>query len=116
MKILFSDVIGDSNNEHSFPYKLLLTNTQISKLRKAFANNSPANIKLSNTQLRKIEQSGGFLGRPLWPFLKTALPLIGNVLKPLAKSILIPLGLASAIDAAIHKIYVWIWHHKINKF
>ena len=56
--------------------------------------------------MHKIEQSAGLLGRFLGPLLKTGLPLIGNVLKPLAKSILIPLGLtaaASATDAAIHK-------------
>ena len=50
-------------------------------------------------------QSGGFLGRLLGPFLKTGLPLIKNVIKPLAKSVLIPLGLtvaASAEDAGIH--------------
>ena len=51
-------------------------------------------------------QSGGFLGRLLGPLLKTGLPLIKNVIKPLAKSALIPLGLtaaASAADAGIHK-------------
>ena len=51
-------------------------------------------------------QSGGFLGRLLDPLLKTGLPLIKNVIKPLAKSVLIPLGLtaaASAADAGIHK-------------
>ena len=56
--------------------------------------------------MHKIGQSGGFLGRLLGPLLKTGLPLIGNVLKPLAKSVLIPLGLtaaASATDAAIYK-------------
>ena len=56
--------------------------------------------------MHKIVQSGGFLGRLLGPVLKTGLPLIGNVLKPLAKSVLIPLGLtaaASLTDAAIHK-------------
>ena len=56
--------------------------------------------------MHKIGQSGGFLGRLLGPLLKTGLPLIGNVLKPLAKSVLIPLGLtaaASATDTAIHK-------------
>ena len=53
-------------------------------------------------------QSGGFLGRLLGPSLKTGLPLIKNVIKPLAKSVLIPLGLtvaASAADAWIHKKY-----------
>ena len=51
-------------------------------------------------------QSGGFLGRLLGPLLKTGLPLIKNVIKPLAKIVLIPLGLtaaASAADAGIHK-------------
>ena len=51
-------------------------------------------------------QSGGFLGRLLRPLLKTGLPLIKNVIKPLAKSDLIPLGLtaaASAADAGKHK-------------
>ena len=55
--------------------------------------------------MHKIGQSGGFLGRLLGPLLKTGLPLIGNVLKPLAKSVLIPLGLttaASATDEAVH--------------
>ena len=69
-------------------------------------NNSSANKKLSKTQLYKIGQSGRFLGRLLRPLLKTRLPLMGNVLKPLAKSFLIPLGLtaaASATHAAIHK-------------
>ena len=56
----------------------------------------------------KIGQSGGFLGRVLRPLLKTGLPLMKNVIKPLAKSVLIPLGLtaaASATDAAIHKMF-----------
>ena len=51
-------------------------------------------------------QSGGFLGRLLGPLLKTGLPLIKNVVKPLAKSVLIHLGLtaaAAAADAGIHK-------------
>ena len=46
--------------------------------------------------MHKIGQSGGFLGRILRPLLKTGLPLIENVLKPLAKSILIPLVLTAA--------------------
>ena len=85
---------------------MLLTNTQVSKVRKAFANGSSANVKLSKIQLHKIGQSGVFLHRILEPLLKTGLQLIGNVLKPLAKSALIPLGLTaaeSATDAAIHK-------------
>ena len=62
-----------------FPHKLLLTNAQVSKLVKAFANNFSADIKLSETQLHKIGQSGGFLGRPLGLLLKTGLSLMKNV-------------------------------------
>ena len=71
--------VGDSNDENSFPQKLLLSNTQVSKLYKTFANGLSANIKLSKTQLHKIGQSGGFLGRILEPLLKTGLPLTKNV-------------------------------------
>ena len=49
-----SNFIGGSNDENNFPHKLLLTNTLVSKLCKAFTNNSSANIKLSKTQLFKI--------------------------------------------------------------
>ena len=58
------------------------------------------------TQLSKMIQSGGFLGKLLGPLLKTGLPLIKNVITLLIKSVLIPLGLtaaASAADAGIHK-------------
>ena len=101
---LSSNMIGDS--ETSFPHKLLLTDRQVSNLHKAFANNSSTDIKLSKIQLSKMIQSGGFLGRLLSPLLNTGLPLIKNVIKPLAKSVLIPLGVtaaASASDAGIHK-------------
>ena len=76
-----SNVVGDSIDKNNFPQKLLLTNTHVSKLRKAFVNGSLTNIKLSKTQLPKIGQPGGFLGRLLGPLLRTGLPLIGNVLK-----------------------------------
>ena len=69
----------------------LLTNTQVSRLRKACANGSSANTTLSKAQLHKIRESRGFLGR-----------LLGSV----RKTILIPLGLtaaALATDAAFHK-------------
>ena len=101
-----SNVIGDSNDENNFPRKLLLTNTKVSRLCKAFASNSSANIKLSKTQLHKMGYSGGLLGRLLGPLLKTRLSLIGNVIKPWAKNVLILLVLtaaaASATDSAIH--------------
>ena len=101
---LSSNMIGDS--ETNFPNQLLLTNRQVSNIRKAFANNPSIDIKLSKTQLSNMIQPGGFLGRLLGPLLKTGLPLMKNVLTPLAKSVLIRLGLtgaASAADAGIHK-------------
>ena len=78
---LWSNIIGDSNDENIFPHKLLLTNTQVSSLRKAFANKSSASIMLWKIQLHKTGQSRGFLGRLLGPLLKTGWPLIGNVRK-----------------------------------
>ena len=57
-------------------------------------------------------QLGGFLGRLISPLLRTGSPLIKNVIQPLAKSVLIPLGLtvaASAADAGIHKKNLRIW-------
>ena len=103
---LSANIASDSNDETNFPHKLLLTNTQVSRLRKAFKNGPSANIKLSKTQLHNIGQSRGFLGRLLGQLLKTGLLLMKNLLKPLAKSVLIPLQLtvsASATDAAIKK-------------
>ena len=97
-------MIGD--DQTNFPHKLLLTNRQVSNFCKAFADKSSTDIKLSKTQISKMIQSGGFLGRLLGPLLKTGLPLIKNVIKPLAKGVLIPLGLiaaASAADAGTHK-------------
>ena len=57
-------MIESSNGESNFPHKLFLTNTQVSKIRKAFANGSSANLKCSKTQLYRIGQSGRVLGRP----------------------------------------------------
>ena len=105
---LSPNMIGDSNDKANFLHELLLTNRQVSSIPKAFANHSSADIKFSKTQLSKMIQSGGFLGRLLGPLLKIGLPLISNVTKRLAKSVLIPLGLtaaASAADAGIHKKY-----------
>ena len=99
---LSSNMIGD--DETNFSHKLLLTNRQVANLRKAFANHLSTDIKLSKTQLSKIIQSGGFLGRLLDPLLKTGLPLIKIVIKPLAKSVIIPLGLTVAATAADARI------------
>ena len=96
---------GNSGDETNFPNKLLLTNRQVSAFRKAFANHLSKNIKLSKTQLSKMILLGGFIGRLLGPLLSTGLPLMKSVIQPLARSVLIPLGLTAATvaDAGIHK-------------
>ena len=99
-------MVGNSNDNINFPHELLITNRQVANIRKAFANHSSTDVRLSKTQLSKMIQSGGFLGKLLGPLLKTGLPLMKSVIKPLDKSVLIPLGLtaaASAADAGIHQ-------------
>ena len=103
---LSSNMVGNSGDNTNFPYELLLTSRQVANIRKAFANHLSTDVQLSKTQLSKMIQSGGFLGRLLGPLLKIGLPLMKSVIKPLAKSVLLPLGLtaaASAADAGIHK-------------
>ena len=87
-------------NGNNLPHELLLTTRQTTKLRNATENNISTDIKLSKVQISKIIQSGVFLGRRFGPLLKTGLPLIKNVIKPLAKSVLIPLGITAAVSAA----------------
>ena len=87
-----SNMVGNSNDNTNFPHELLLTNREVANIREAFAKNTSTDIKLSKTQLSKMIQSGGFFGRLLSPLLKTGLPLMKSVIKPLAKSVLIPLG------------------------
>ena len=72
-------------NGDNLPHELLLTTRQKTKIRNAFNNNTSTNIKLSKAQINRIIQSGDFLGKLLGPLLKTGLPLIKNVIKPLAK-------------------------------
>ena len=99
---LSSNMIGNSDDEANFPHKLLLTNRQVANIRKAFANHTSADIKFSKSQLAKM-QKGGFL-RFLAPLLKSGLPLLISVIKPLGM-----LGLttaASTTDAAINKKYL----------
>ena len=74
-------MISNSDDETSFPHKLLLTNRQVANLCKAFANHTSTDIKLSKAQLTKM-QKGGFL-RFLAPLLKSGLPLLKFVIKPL---------------------------------
>ena len=82
----------------------MLANRKVANLCKSFANNLSTDIKLSKTQLSKIVQSRRFLGKLLDPLLKTGLSLLKDVIQPLAKSVLISLGLTEAAsDAGIHK-------------
>ena len=97
-----SKMVGNSNDNTNFPHELLLTNRQVANIRKAFANNTSIDIKLSKTQLSKMIQSGGFLGNLLGklagPLMKVAMPLAKNVLAPLGLSAAMP-----AIDGSIKK-------------
>ena len=89
-------------NKDELPHELLLTTRQNTKLRNAINNNSAIDIKLSKAQIKKLIQSGGFLGKSL---SKLAGPLM-KVAMSLAKNVLAPLGLTpamSAIDGSIQK-------------
>ena len=92
------------NNFHKdeLAHELLLTTRQNTKLRNAINNNLATDIKSSKAQIKKLIQSGGFLGKLL---SKLAGPLM-KVAMPLAKNVLAPLGLTaamSAIDGSIQK-------------
>ena len=96
---LSSNMIGNSDDETNVPHNLLLNNRDVTNLRKAIANYLSTDNKLSKTQLSKMFQLGGFLGRLVAPLLKTGLPLIQSAIKPLAKSVLIP-GLTAPASPA----------------
>ena len=86
-------MIGDSNDENNFTHKLLLANIHVSRIRKVFVNNKSANTELSKTQICKIVKSGGFLDKFLGLLIRVGIPLMKNVLAPLAKSVLMLLDL-----------------------
>ena len=88
-------------NGNNLPHELFLTQRQTAKLRNANEDNLQTDIKLSKVQISKIIQSGGFLGKSFGPLLKTGLPLLKSLIKPLGL-----LGLtaaSSAIDAGVQK-------------
>ena len=100
---------------NNLPHELLLTTRQRTKLRKTIENNMSTDIKLSEAQISKIIQSGGFLGSLL---NNIAVPLT-KVAVPLAKSILSPLEItaaASAIHAGIQKKNTQLWSSNFNNF
>ena len=79
-----------------------MTQSQITKLRKKISNNMSADIKLSKAEIKKITQSGGFLGRLLGKLILKMIPA-GTLL---VKNIAAPLGLSAAmsgIDVLIQK-------------
>ena len=88
-------------NGNNLPHELLLTRRQTTKVRNSIENILQTDIKLSKAQISKIIRSGGFLCKILGPLLKTGLPLLKSVIKPLGL-----LGLtaaSSAIDAKVQK-------------
>ena len=89
-------------NKDELPHELLLTTRQNTKLRNAINNNLATDIKLSEAQIKKLIQSGGFLGKLLsklvGPLMKVAMPLSKNVLAPLGLS-----AAMSAIDGSIQR-------------
>ena len=92
-------MIGNSDDKSNFPHKLSLTNRQVANIRKTFANHTSTDIKLSKAQLSKM-QKDGFL-RFLAPLLKSGLPLLKSVMKPL--DMLGRTAAASATDVAINQ-------------
>ena len=94
-------IVAEMFSGNNLPHELLLTSRQITKLRNNIENNLQTDIKLSKAQISKIIQSGGFLAKIVGPLLKTGLPLLKSVIKPLGL-----LGLtaaSSAIDAGVQK-------------
>ena len=92
-------------NKEDLPHKLSLTIRQNTKLRNAISNNMATDLKLSKAQIKKMIQSGGFLGKLL---SKLAGPLM-KVATPLAKNVLAPLGFMaamSAIEGSIQKKFM----------
>ena len=92
-------------NKDELPHELLLTASQNTKSRNAINNNLATDIKLSKAQIKKLIQSGGFLGK----LLSKLAGLLMKVAMPLAKNVLAPLGLTaamSAIDGSIQKRYM----------
>ena len=89
-------------NKDELPHELLLTTRENTKLRNAINNSLATDIKLSKAQIKKLIQSGGFLGKLLsklaGPLMKVALPLAKNVLGPLGLT-----AAMSAIDGSIQK-------------
>ena len=100
-------------NGNNLPHELLLKTRQTIKQRNTIEYNLQTDIKLSKAQISKIIHSAGFLGKIIGPLLKTGIPLVKSVIKPLAL-----LGLTaaiSAIDASVLK-KIWFWNNNFSNF
>ena len=93
---LSSNLIGNSNDETNFSHKLLLNDTQVSKICKASADGSSANIRFY--QLSKVIQSGGVVIRDR--------PIFENILSSVAAK-------GTAITRNLRKNFL---DKQINKF
>ena len=102
LRISSSIVVNSNDDNTSFPHELLLIDRQVVNIRKAFSKDSSTDVKFSKTQLLKMTQSGGFLGRLLstlaGPLMKVAMSLAKNVLAPLELT-----AAVSAIDGSLQK-------------
>ena len=95
-------------NKDELQHELSLTIKQSTKLRNTINNNMATDLNLSKAQIKKLIQSGGFLGK----LLRKLAGLLMKVAMPLAKNVLAPLGLTaamSAIDGSIQKKNPWFW-------
>ena len=97
-------MIGNTADETNIPNKSLLTDKQASKLLKDYTYDLSANMNSSKTHISKTTQFGGLLGRLLSLLIKVGWPLMENVIKTLAKIVLIPLALTAAVSAADSRI------------
>ena len=89
-------MISNTANEVNFLHKSVLTNGKIPSLCKTFTYNLSANMKLSTTHFSKKIHVGEFPGINIGTLMKAGLPLIKNIIKPLAKSLPVPLRLTAA--------------------
>ena len=89
-------MISNTANEVNFLHKSVLTNGKIPSLCKTFTYNLSANMKLSTTHFSKKIHVGEFPGINIGALMKAGLPLIKNIIKPLAKSLPVPLRLTAA--------------------
>ena len=93
-----------ARNELSGPHELMLTKTQINKLKKAMSQGTGSDIKISKTQIRKAVRQGGSLWGSLISLGSKLLPMT----MPLAKKAIAPLAtgaLSGLANLGVDKIF-----------